>query len=367
MADSMLLKVLRDPACLKQADAHDWERLIFEAGDCGLTPRVAAQIDAAGLSDLVPERAGYHFELACLFTARQHEAVAMELKALTEALAEHDLPFVLLKGGAYVVGGFAASQGRTLSDIDILVRKEDLAIVEGRLEAAGWIYVKRDPYDQEYYRRWMHELPPMTHIDRHSALDVHHTVTPPTSAMAVEGARIFERAVFGGPTGHPLIGLPMPADLVLHSAVHLFNDSEFDAGLRDVSDLDLLFRSFGQQEDFWPSLLARAKALGLGSSLTYAVSLCRAYFATPIPADTLAGVMAQAPNRLVRGTLSALFTAALNPPDPAGEPWTREPALFALYVRGHALRMPPRLLLPHLLKQARRRARGEEEREPAPA
>ena len=363
----MLLKVLRDPTCLQQADAHDWERLVFEAGDCGLTPRVAAQIDAAGLTDLVPERAGYHFALACLFAARQHEAVATELKALTEALAEHDLPFLLLKGGAYVVGGFAASQGRTLSDIDIMVRKKDLAIVEGRLEAAGWIYVKRDPYDQEYYRRWMHELPPMTHIDRQSALDVHHTVTPPTSAMAVEGARIFEQATFGGPTGHPLIGLPMPADLVLHSAVHLFNDSEFDAGLRDLSDLDLLFRSFGQREDFWSTLLARAKALGLGSSLAYAVGLCRSYFATPISEDALAGVMAQAPSPLVRGVLSALFKAALDPPDPAGERWTREPALFALYVRGHALRMPPRLLLPHLINQARRRARGEEEGEPAPA
>ena len=367
MVASMLIKALRDPACLKQADARDWERLIFEAGGCELAPRVAAQIEAAGLADSVPERAGYHLELARLFAALQHEAVAKELAALTEALAEHDLPFLLLKGGAYIVGGFAASQGRTLSDIDILVRKEDLAVVEDRLEGAGWIYAKRDPYDQEYYRRWMHELPPMMHIDRHSALDVHHTVTPPTSAMAVEGARIFEQAVFGGPTGHPLIGLPMPADLVLHSAVHLFNDSEFDAGLRDLSDLDLLFRDFGQQDDFWPTLLARAEALGLGSSLAYAVGLCRAYFATPIPEAALAGVMAQAPSRLVRGVLSALFTAALNPPDPAGEPWTREPALFALYVRGHALRMPPSLLLPHLIKQARRRARGEEEGEPAPA
>ena len=367
MVASMLIKALRDLACLKQASARDWERLIYEAGASDLTPRVAAQIDAAGLADIVPERAGYHLDLARLLADSQHRAVAVELAALTKALAEHDLPFLLLKGGAYIVGGFAASQGRTLSDIDILVRKEDIPVVEERLEAAGWIYANRDPYDQEYYRRWMHELPPMMHIDRHSALDVHHTVTPPTSAMAVEGARIFERAVFGGPTGHPLIGLPMPADLVLHSAVHLFNDSEFDAGLRDLSDLDLLFRAFGKQDDFWPNVLARAEALGLGSSLTYAVTLCRAYFETPIPAEALTGVMAQAPSRLVRGTLSALFTAALNPSEPAGEPWTREPALFALYVRGHALRMPPRLLLPHLVRKARRRARGEEEGEPAPA
>ena len=30
MTDSMLIKALRDPACLAQAGARDWERLIFE-------------------------------------------------------------------------------------------------------------------------------------------------------------------------------------------------------------------------------------------------------------------------------------------------------------------------------------------------
>ena len=36
-----------------------------------------------------------------------------------------------------------------------------LDAVEAALIAAGWEWVKRDPYDDDYYRRWMHELPPL--------------------------------------------------------------------------------------------------------------------------------------------------------------------------------------------------------------
>ena len=361
MSKSILIEVLNGRTDLRRLGERDWERLIFEAGSCELTTRLAAQIDDAGMTECVPIRAAYHLETGRRLGARQHSEVAREVVALRGALCRHGLPFLLLKGGAYVVGGFKAGKGRTLSDIDILVRKADLDRVEDRLDRSGWIYTKRDAYDQEYYRRWMHELPPMMHIDRYSVLDVHHTVTPPTSAMAVEGERIFEKAEFGGATGDDLIGLPMPADLVLHSAVHLFNDSEFDSGLRDLSDLDLLFREFGADGDFWTGLIARAKELGLTSSLFFAVTLARDFFATPVPPETLRAVEAMAPKRLVRFILLRLFSAVISPPSQAGESFGQRFSAFALYIRGHGLRMPPTLLLPHLIRQAIRRIQGSPE------
>ena len=359
MTGGLLAEALRAPESLLRLSARDWERVIYEAGACELMTRLAETIDAAGLAEQVPERAGYHLAAARMLGKQQHRDVARELTAITEALCPYDLPFLVLKGGAYIAGGLEAGRGRTLSDIDILVRKADLAEVEARLDAAGWIYVKREAYDQDYYRRWMHELPPMLHLERGSVLDVHHTVTPPTSAMAVEGTRIFEQARFGDVTGSPLVGLPMPADLVLHSAVHLFNDSEFEASLRDLSDLDLLLREFGREEGFWSRLTGRAQSLGLTSSLYFAVTLARHYFATPVPADVLSKVEAMAPPPISRALLTRLFMAVLEPPTQSGEAPGKARAAFALFVRGHGLRMPPHLLLPHLLHQALRRARGK--------
>ena len=36
-------------------------------------------------------------------------------------------------------------------------------------------------YDQRYYREWMHELPPLLHVRRQTALDVHHAIAPETA------------------------------------------------------------------------------------------------------------------------------------------------------------------------------------------
>ncbi|WP_164045505.1 nucleotidyltransferase family protein, partial [Serratia marcescens] len=67
-----------------------------------------------------------------------------------------------------------------IGDLDILVPRDRLDEVEAALLAAGWEWVKPDPYDDAYYRRWMHELPPLIHRERDRMIDVHHTILPLT-------------------------------------------------------------------------------------------------------------------------------------------------------------------------------------------
>jgi hypothetical protein len=64
------------------------------------------------------------------------------------------------------------------SDVDVLVPRDRLADVEAALMLAGWASTNPSEYDQHYYRRWMHELPPLQHIRRQTVLDVHHAILP---------------------------------------------------------------------------------------------------------------------------------------------------------------------------------------------
>ena len=57
--------------------------------------------------------------------------------------------------------------------------------------------------------------------------------------------------------------------------------------------------------------------------------------------------------------MDALFHRALLPIHPSCDDHFTSAARLALYVRGHWLRMPPRLLVPHLARKALRRVRGE--------
>ncbi|RXL80730.1 hypothetical protein EO238_31730, partial [Citrobacter sp. AAK_AS5] len=80
---------------------------------------------------------------------------------------------VVLKGAAYAMARLPVADGRIFGDVDILVPHETLADVESALMLAGWASIHRDPYDQRYYRMWMHEIPPMRHLHRGTVIDVH--------------------------------------------------------------------------------------------------------------------------------------------------------------------------------------------------
>ena len=108
----------------------------------------------------------------------------------------------------------------------------------------GWATTHHSAYDQRYYRQWMHELPPLEHIHRHTVLDVHHALVPRTARRGrLPSSLQAARPIAGMPSLHVL----QPADMLLHGMTHLFHNEELSHGLRDLSDSDLLLREFGTE------------------------------------------------------------------------------------------------------------------------
>jgi hypothetical protein len=56
-------------------------------------------------------------------------------------------------------------------------------------------------------------------------VDVHHTICPPVSRLRPDPAAFWARAT---PTPEANVSVLAPADALLHAAVHLFFDSDFD-------------------------------------------------------------------------------------------------------------------------------------------
>ncbi|OYU82945.1 MAG: hypothetical protein CFE45_26745 [Burkholderiales bacterium PBB5] len=270
---------------------------------------------------------------------------------------------VLLKGAAYVAASLPAARGRLFNDVDIMVDPQQLSKVESALMGGGWLSAERDNYNQRYYREWRHELPPLQHVTRHTFLDVHHTITAPTSHFAVDGARLLAHLRPIG-TGGQLFML-QPADMVLHSAVHLFQEGEFDHGLRDLLDLDELLLHFGRVEpDFWPTLFDRADELALQVPLHHALHHVQRLFGTHPPATLTGRVRSLQPNVLARHSMAWLLGHALRPMHPSCELRLSGPARSVLYLRAQWLRMPLHLLLPHLVRKAWMRAFPPEDPNP---
>ena len=246
------------------------------------------------------------------------------------------------------------------SDVDIMIPFAHLSDAQARLIQAGWREPELDEHDQRYYYEWSHEVPPMRHPIHRIELDLHHNILPPVARTHVDAATLLERV---RPSKWPAWKVLSPADQVLHSAAHLFLDSELHDRLRDLVDLDGLFRHFGALPGFWLDLPRRAQALGLAEPLALACHFCVNWLGTPIPTDALASIVANGPGRWRRAWLLPLLHAVLMPTEPDDDPpLTQTLAAIVLLVRYHRQRMPMRLLVPHLWHKARagRRTGGDD-------
>ena len=345
-----LLTVLRTPASMASFDLEEWDLLLRQADSSDLGAVLLVLAEEHGLLAALPAEVVERLEWTRLPAGRHRQAVAWEVVQFARALAPLRLPLVLLKGAAYVLADLPAARGRMFSDIDILVPFERLSEVESALMLDGWVTNTPDPYDQRYYREWMHELPPMQHAKRQTVIDVHHAILPRTAAAKPDPGKLRSAAL--PLPGHAGVSVLAPADMVLHSAVHLFYEGEFRHGLRGLVDLHRLLGQFGAQPGFWDVLAARARELELERPLFYALRYCARLLHTPVPAHALQARGPARPNRVLLALMDQLFGRVLLPDHPSCDDGFSATARFLLYIRGNWLRMPPMLLARHLFHKA---------------
>ena len=345
----LLVKVLNDPHQCSQLKLEQWEVLIPQARITSLLSTLYVLFEKKGLLSSIPERPRAHLFSDWVFHNNQVQTLKYELKWLQRACGKAGVKLILLKGAAYIAGNLPAAQGRLIGDIDLLVPLDKIQHCEAVLVEFGWKPGQQVPYDERYFRQWMHEIPPLGHIARGSVLDVHHTILPPTAKLKPDAKKLFEATQEISPG----IWALAPADMVIHSATHLFHEGEFDHGLRDLLDLDRLLRHFGETEDqFWSHLLPRATELHLERPLYYALHYVRYFFHTPMPSSVLELANTQKPGFLTARIMDFCFLRAFRPNHPSCDTRWSAIARFALYVRSHYLRMPMYLLLPHLIRKA---------------
>ncbi|TVS00739.1 MAG: hypothetical protein EA406_00235, partial [Rhodospirillales bacterium] len=231
---SHLLIAIKTPHAITGFDEATWDLVIRQARRTKLLSRIAARAEDLDLTPALPPKAARVLQAARYVAASNRRMITWEINRVRHAVASTGAPIVLLKGAAYVAADLPPARGRIAGDIDILVPAKRLSDVERALEEHGWGHIKLQEYDQRYYRRWMHELPPLRHADRLTVIDVHHTILPPTSRLTPDADRLWQSARALPGLGMFVLG---PHDMVLHSVAHLFEDGDLNFAIRDLVDI----------------------------------------------------------------------------------------------------------------------------------
>ncbi|MCL6416779.1 nucleotidyltransferase family protein [Aestuariirhabdus sp. Z084] len=341
--NTLLLDVLRAPSTMGALNEAQWDGLLRSAREAELTGRLQVLISTHSESLELPDFARLQLDSVAVQMQAQQRALSHEVECLERVLYPESIPHLYLKGAAYQLAGCTNAAGRLFSDLDLLVPESRIEETEQLLRDHGWVSTHTTTYDQQYYRRWMHELPPMVHVKRRTVLDLHHNILPRTAAHVPDASRLFEQATTLA-SGHCILS---PVDRLLHSTSHLFHEGEVKQGLRGLVDVDLLYRELDKSQR--ENVFDRAGELHLLRPLFYGLHYGQRYLGTPLDSKAMEQLEAIAPPEWARKfmdwTYFRVFCLAAEHP----VRWDERLAEWLVYLRGHHLRMPFYRLIPHLV------------------
>lgn len=355
---NLLLGILKNPSLMLDLDVGGWNRVLFDGHILKLRGRLAHDAKEYGLWQKLP------FKVQQILTNARIEAEAGQRKIMWEvnrvrrALFGFEDRIILVKGGAYIAKRLKSAAGRTSVDLDILVAKKNLDLVENHLFNAGYTSRILNEYDQHYYRQWGHELPPLLHPDRMLEVDVHHTILQVTNALSPN----IDLMITAAERWEGNIYVLCHEDMLLHSIVHQFVDGVIKASLRNLLEQSDLIKEFSADPSFWSRFMDRAEEMNFGRPVFYALRYCRHFLNTDIPDDVMVRAKKSAPGPV---TLKLMDLMVLRVMTPCGDSRSKLTSGLAkltdylatngLYIRSHWLRMPPMMLALHLTRKFYRR------------
>ena len=346
----LLLQLIRQPQIAGGLSPKDWEIVISQARRSALLIMLEGYLRDKDPDVQIPDYVLDLLRSTECVVKKQGTSIRWEATKLIKIIQGKGLQPIFLKGAAYILAELEAAKGRLLSDIDILIPKSAISDVELALTAHGWHASKLDEYDQRYFREWMHEIPPLVHIKSNTTLDVHHTILALTAKYSPNADLLFKDAV---ETPFPGAFVLAPEDMLLHSVAHLFHEGELEMGLKGLIDIERLLLEFLEDDpDFWSRLLSRAKTHQLERPLYYALHYCQLILKLDVPEGVLQQLAFAQPAQPLSWLMDFLYLRALMPDHPCADQAFTRLSRFLLYLRGHYLRMPLRVLIPHLIKKS---------------
>jgi Uncharacterised nucleotidyltransferase len=193
----------------------------------------------------------------------------------------------VLKGAFLAERAYSDRALRPMSDIDLLVRAEDLGRAATALEGVGY-RIAHDPDFREDLRiRHHHWIFRRDGRGGGIPVEVHWDLHPPGTRFRMEARALWDRAVPASLAGTPALSL-VPEDLLLHLVSHAARH-RFKMGLLPICDVAAVIES--QRESLsGKELAARANESGCAGAAKVMLEIAADLLGTEAPADVLAAL-----------------------------------------------------------------------------
>jgi hypothetical protein len=271
----------------------EWNELICQSERHGVSAYLNHRLKALEPTLSIPTPFEQRLREITLQNASRNIRLFHELGKTLNLLKDDGISIIVLKGAylAEVVYGSIAL--RSMGDVDILVKKEDLHKTVTDLFQTGFhplneeinAYLKRTAKMQFQVLPESKHFFDLVHPEWKVKLDVHVSLTPEDSLFSVDTERLWNRALKSNVNGTEVLMLS-PVDSLLYQTMHASFHHHYMFGLRPLVDISETIRRYRDQIS-WEDLKSRAYTWKAQKCAWLTLQFVRELLGAPVPEDVL--------------------------------------------------------------------------------
>jgi len=339
----ILIDVLTlDPGLDKEADfqsipAPEWDRVVQSAVWFAVAAPLYERVKRMSITGLTSE-ARKRLKTLYHYNHWNNTGLYAKLQLLLKEMNAKQVPVIALKGAHLIPVVYQNLALRTMSDIDLLIHKEDMERTGDILTQLGYENTcDQDRYDDIHfhYIYQLNEPGFKSYIELH--WDLHYAATP----IKIDLEKIWERAQ-QETIAHEKTLVLCAEDFVLHQCLHLAVQHCFLFGIRPLYDLKETILHY-QAILNWDEFLDRVRESHLEKGVYLTLFLVRELMQAPIPERVIEALQPQDLDQLIvdsalANILSTKSTTA-----------TRVSRNMELFLPGSAFMARTRKIVDHIL------------------
>jgi len=271
---------------LSQMDTEQWSMFIDEVYQQGIAPLFYTLL--VNLNNFhgfeIPQKEKLH--QTHISTAAKNMLILVETETILAALQLAGIPAAGLKGIYLLENVYPDIGARSMSDVDLLVKKQDLpkclaVMHELGYQANSYFSLADKNIDTKH-------VPPMEKAGSH-LVEVHWTLLEEDEPFTIDANALWKRVIPAQIANVDALALGVE-DLVLHMCLHLTYQHYLQLGLRGLLDIAMVIHKFQAQID-WGKLVEIAKSWGSERVTALTLKLVETQLNVPIPPEVLASLL----------------------------------------------------------------------------
>ena len=260
----------------------DWDSMLKNAAWQRLTPLVSHHLRSPELSPLIPEPITARLQNIHYQSLARNMLLQDELVRILSAFNKEGIPVVLLKGAALLDTVYRDISLRPMSDLDILVRPEDIGRAEALVLGLDYTYLVQQADEPDDLNN--RHLSNLAHRKKGILLEVHRHIVDANDAFHFDISDFWARARPIRKTQAEALVFS-PEDLLIHLSIKFLSDRRYQSStaISQLCDIAEIINHYSDSLD-WDLIVKISREKGFTAGLYSVLYACQRIVGTPLPA-----------------------------------------------------------------------------------